>query len=142
MSLVGAEGLSLGEARRVAVGAGGLTTGFGDVTTALERLAVVQLDAINAVARAHQLTLAARVTGLTAMAVDEVLWGRPDRSVAFEYPAHAAALVPITDWPLWAFRMRRTRTAELDWRPEPTVRARLVAAITDQGPLTMRQLRG
>ncbi|HEY9474967.1 MAG TPA: crosslink repair DNA glycosylase YcaQ family protein [Mycobacteriales bacterium] len=142
MSSAAAEGLSLGEVRRVAVGAGGLTTGFGDVTTALERLTVVQLDAINAVARAHQLTLATRVTGLTTTAVDEALWGEPDRSVAFEYPAHAASLVPITDWPLWGFRMRRTRTADIDWRPEPTARARIVAAIADQGPLTMRQLRG
>ena len=139
---MGAEVLSRDEARRVAIDACGLTTDFGDVAAALERLAVVQLDAINAVARAHELTLATRVTGLATTAVDEALWGRPDHAVAFEYPAHAASLVPIADWPLWGFRMRRTRTADIDWRPEPEVRARLVAAITEQGPLTMRQLRG
>jgi uncharacterized protein len=75
--------------------------------------------------------------------VSDALWGRPDGGpVAFEYWAHAASLVPVADWPLWGFRMRHTRNADLDWRPERALRARILATVADQGPLTMRQLRG
>jgi len=136
------ETLSLQEARRVAIDAAGIAGTFDSVPETLNHLAVVQLDAINAVARAHQLTLATRTAGVTTAEVDEALWQQHRPPIAFEYPAHAASLVPLADWPLWEFRRRRTRTADLDWRPEPAVRARVHAAVADRGPLTMQQLRG
>jgi uncharacterized protein len=136
------EALSLDEARRVAVAASGIAGGFAGVEQALNHLAVVQLDGINAVARAHELTLATRTIDVATPVVDAALWGPGQPPVAFEYWAHAASLIPLADWPLWEFRRRRTRTADLDWRPEPATRVRLTAAVADQGPLTMQQLRG
>ena len=134
--------LSLEDARRVAIHAAGLTRAFAGVREALDHLAVVQLDAINAVARAHELTLATRTAGLTTGVVDDALWGESRAPVAFEYWAHAASLIPLADWPLWEFRRRRTRTADLGWRPEPAAQAQVIAAVADQGPLSMQQLRG
>lgn len=136
-----AQEISLDEARRVAVVASGITSEFSDVATALGYLAAVQLDAINAVARAHELTLAIRSAGQTTRTIDDALWNT-DEPVAFEYWAHAASLIPVGDWPLWAFRRRRTRTADIDWRPDSSTRARIIAAVADHGPSTMRQIRG
>ena len=72
---------------------------------ALDVLGIVQLDTISALARAHQLTLATRAR-VTVTEVDRRLWDGA-RPVAFETWAHAASLVPMSDWPAWQFRRRQ-----------------------------------
>ncbi|GAB7189027.1 hypothetical protein ATKI12_8858 [Kitasatospora sp. Ki12] len=130
------------EARRLAIHASALGRQHHTAEEVLDHLGIIQLDSINSVARAHQLTLGTRLPGLDAKQVDDTLWGDGQLPVAFEYMAHAASLVPIADWPLWNFRRHHTRTRDLDWRPDTQVQARLIGTIADRGPLTMRELRG
>ncbi|MFD4862476.1 DNA glycosylase AlkZ-like family protein [Streptomyces atratus] len=129
--------LSLAQARRIAVASAGPTTTNTDTATVLARLNAVQLDTINTLARAHQLTLATR-TGTTTANVDTALW-RARYSIAFEYPAHALALVPLHHWPLWAVR-RRTSRKRREY-PAPNIRKTILDKISTQGPLTLRELR-
>ncbi|MET3811052.1 crosslink repair DNA glycosylase YcaQ family protein [Arthrobacter sp. UYEF3] len=134
--------ISLEEARHITVTAAGYTDILSDTTelqAAFTRLGVVQLDSIGTFARAHQLTLAGRASS-TRDGVDEFLWG-DGISKAFELWVHAASLVPIEDWPLWQFRMQRTRDAQLDWAPEAKEKSRILSIISSQGPSTMSVLR-
>ena len=136
-SSVGIE-LSPDQARAIAVTNSGPGTGDADPAHTLRSLGIIQLDTINAVARAHQLTLTARGTHLTAAEVDHTLWDTPEL-LAFDHPAHALALVPLHDWPLWAFRRRATRRRP-DY-PDPDTARALLTRIEQHGPLTMKQLR-
>ncbi|WP_280949614.1 DNA glycosylase AlkZ-like family protein [Saccharomonospora piscinae] len=84
------------------------------------------------------MTIASRLRERSPVAaVDDALW-HDGRVIAFEYPAHAAALVPVEDWPLWAFRRRASRTRKE--YPENRVRHALLARIGDAGALTLREL--
>uniref|UniRef100_A0AAU3H771 Winged helix DNA-binding domain-containing protein n=1 Tax=Streptomyces sp. NBC_01401 TaxID=2903854 RepID=A0AAU3H771_9ACTN len=128
------------EARRLAVSASGIHPALPQPTVegVLDRLHIVQLDSINVLARAHQLTFTSRLPHTTTTTVDADLHTAPPPA-AFEYPAHAHALVPLNDWPLWAFRRRATRR-----RPEyppPTERDRILNLIREHGPLTQHDLR-
>ncbi|MBT2411118.1 YcaQ family DNA glycosylase [Streptomyces sp. ISL-12] len=130
--------LSPGEARRIAIAATLLDPGADSLDSLLERLRIIQLDSITTLARAHQLTLTARLPHLTAPQVDTLLQDGP-QPLTFEYPAHAHALVPLGDWPLWAFRRRAARR-----RPEyppPAERRRILALLGEHGPLPLRGLR-
>ena len=125
------------EARRIA-----LQSGFRrapSVAAALQQLGVVQLDAIPAVCHSHKLTLAARCPEVGAVGIDDALWGLHQK-LCFEYPAHAAAIVPIHDWPLWGFRRRSTAAQNYDWAPTAEQRQTLRSVLDVDGPLTMREL--
>ncbi|MFD6280977.1 DNA glycosylase AlkZ-like family protein [Streptomyces sp. NPDC060209] len=130
--------LSLTEARDIAVAASLPAAGFPDVSGALAHLHAVQLDSIRTLARAHQLTLTARVPCTTTQAVDNALNNGPE-PLAFDYPAHALALLPLADWPLWAFRRRATRR-RCEY-PDQQTRTALLDRIERDGPLSLRQLR-
>ncbi|MEV6575734.1 crosslink repair DNA glycosylase YcaQ family protein [Streptomyces sp. NPDC051577] len=130
--------LSLAEAREIAIAAALPADGFPHVTAALDHLHVVQLDSISTLARAHQLTLTTRIPGTTTADIDDALYAGPT-PVAFDYPAHALALVPLADWPLWAFRRRATRRRPQ--YPDQQTRAALFDRITHEGPLPLRRLR-
>ena len=129
------ETLSSGQARNIALHVAlRRAGGAGD---ALRHLVSVQLDAITVLAPAHQLTLAERLPGIKTGEVDSLLW-QAGSTVAFEYPAHAAALVAVEDWPLWAFRRRRSRIHPQ--YPDPTLRNDLLSRIGSEGPLPLRSL--
>ncbi|MFF8505845.1 winged helix-turn-helix domain-containing protein [Streptomyces anulatus] len=130
--------LSRDEARHIAIAAALPADGFPTVSAALAHLHIVQLDGISTLARAHQLTLTARVPGATTATVDASLNSTP--ATAFDYLAHALSLVPIADWPLWAFRRRASR--KRPHYPAPQVRKALLDQITREGPLPIRRLRG
>ncbi|MCC5808390.1 MAG: YcaQ family DNA glycosylase [Opitutales bacterium] len=95
--------------RRVAVRAARLarTAGFGRGTPAarraLQHLGHVQIDTISVVARAHEHILAARVPGAGADDLQTLV----ARREAFEYWAHAAAYLPISDYRHTLPRMHR-----------------------------------
>ncbi|MFJ6438578.1 DNA glycosylase AlkZ-like family protein [Streptomyces sp. NPDC091416] len=131
--------LSPAEARRLAIAASGIHPLLPEPTVGavLDRLRIIQLDSINVLARAHQLTLTSRLPHATTATVDAGLRTTPP--VAFEYPAHAHALVPLNDWPLWAFRRRATRRRPE--YPEPAERERILSLIRERGPLTQHELR-
>ncbi|MGW8333120.1 DNA glycosylase AlkZ-like family protein [Streptomyces sp. NPDC055897] len=130
--------LSLAQARSIAVAAAFPPGDRADVPSVLRHLHAVQLDSISVLARAHQLTLATRIPHATTSDVDAAL-NTSSPPAAFVYPAHALSLVPLDDWPLWAFRRRHTRTRPQ--YPDPGQRAALIAHIRADGPLPLRSLR-
>ncbi|MFF4323856.1 DNA glycosylase AlkZ-like family protein [Streptomyces sp. NPDC001568] len=130
--------LSLPEARDLAIAASLPADGFPDVTAALAHLHIVQLDSISTLARAHQLTLTTRIPDTITTSIDQALYNGTE-SIAFDYPAHALALVPLADWPLWAFRRRASRRRPQ--YPDQKARSSLLDRITAEGPLPLRHLR-
>jgi uncharacterized protein YcaQ len=135
--------LSADEARRIALRAQGLL-GAVDRRTGvpgiLRRLGAVQLDTISVLARSHELLPYARLGAVGREAVEAAYWSG-DR--AFEYWSHAACVLPIEEWPLFAFR-RRAYRARTTWHHElrPGTYGHVLARLRDEGPLTATELGG
>ncbi|WP_049571652.1 winged helix-turn-helix domain-containing protein [Streptomyces sp. SBT349] len=135
--------LSADEARRIALRAQGLL-GAPDrkagVRGVLRRLGAVQLDTISVLARSHELLPYARLGAVGRSAVEDAYWagGR-----SFEYWSHAACVLPIEEWPLFAFR-RRAYLAREKWNTELPRSAydKVIAQLRDEGPLTATDLGG
>jgi uncharacterized protein len=129
--------LSVAEARRLAVTSQGLTgRRHRDPLGLLRQLSAVQLDTISVIARSHELVAFSRLAAVTRADVTRAWWGC---GATFEYWAHAACILPLELWPLFAWRRRRhaRRHTEL------TADQRLVLArLHDMGPLTIGQLGG
>lgn len=132
--------LTAAQARHAAVWAQGLA-GPADraagVSGLLGRLGAVQLDTISVLARSHELVAYARLGAVGRHAVEEAYWATPAR--AFEYWAHAASIVPIGDWPLYA--ERRAHHAARLTGPGDARRA-ILRRLERDGPLTARGLGG
>lgn len=97
----------------------------------------VQLDSINVVARAHELTLWSRFGPYDRAELDRLVYGR---RALFEYWAHAACLVPASDLPAWARAMadyKRRHTGWSSWlKAHPRVLSRVEREIRERGPLS------
>jgi len=112
------EQLSAGQARRLALAAQGLLRpGPARATAAtlratMARLAAIQIDSINVVARSHELVLAARLGQSDPAAFDRLVYRR---KAGFEYWGHAASYMPIELWRLFRPRMRRTGARNEGW---------------------------
>jgi uncharacterized protein YcaQ len=112
----------------------------------LRQVAGVQLDTISVLARSHELVCYARAGAVGRAAVEAACWGRDlsGRPVAFEYWAHAACVLPIDTWPLFAFR-RRKLARHPRWggyvNHNPAV-AEVLRRLEAEGPLTSSQLGG
>lgn len=115
----------------------------------LERLGAVQLDTISVLARSHELVPYARLGAVGRAKVEAAYWGNGSadrerrRPEAFEYWAHAASIIPMADWPLFAFRRRAYVRRGWRWHKVPEgvcdqIRTRLKA----DGPLTTKELGG
>ncbi len=135
--------LSAAEARRAALRAQGVL-GAPDRRTGvlglLERLSAVQLDTISVLARSHELVPYARLGPVGRDAVEGAYWSG---SNVFEYWAHAACLLPVDQWPLFAFRRRRFRARGRRWHRVPEdVCATVLGRLREQGPLTSTDLGG
>ncbi|WP_405970091.1 winged helix DNA-binding domain-containing protein [Streptomyces sp. NBC_00988] len=135
--------LSLVEARTLAVGAQYLHRSdpvSGGVGSALERLGCVQLDTIQVVRRSHEMILLARHETTPE---EPSFLEHHDQPYFFEYWAHAASVIPMGSWPLFAFRRRRF--AADGWRG-PAVDAATVdqvrQQVKDSGPVTVTDLGG
>ncbi len=137
--------LSADEARRLALRAQGLL-GAPDrragTRGVLRRLGAVQLDTISVLARSHELVPYARLGAVGRESVESAYWSGDH---AFEYWSHAACILPVEEWPLFAFRRRAMRERGHRWHIMAdadgscaTVRDRLK---TD-GPLTATELGG
>jgi uncharacterized protein len=142
--------LSLAQARRTTIAAQGLdrppSGGAVDVRhlrRAVGRLGALQIDSVNVVARAHLLTLHARLGAFDPALLDDAAYRRRE---LVEYWAHEAAYVPVALHPLLRWRM-----AEIAARPRSRIRALLeqepgyLGAVRDElaerGPLTASELR-
>ena len=112
------------------------------IAAEVERLGAVQLDSISKVDRAHRITLATRIGGFDDTAVSELL--RTGR--IFEYWAHEACLVPISDYPMFKHRMLDL-TDRHWWGRERTAETRalerdVLGRLRDEGPLPVRAFEG
>ncbi|MQA05271.1 MAG: winged helix-turn-helix domain-containing protein [Streptosporangiales bacterium] len=135
--------LDIADARRLAIRAQGLygPRQPGGTAAVLARLGAVQLDTISVLARSHELVPYARLGAVGRRRVERAYWSRPPRT--FEYWSHAACILPLTEWPYYAFRRRARKRRGHRWHHVPKktlteVRARLRA----EGPLTTTDLGG
>jgi hypothetical protein len=106
----------------------------------LARLGAVQLDTISVLARSHELVAYARLGAVDRAAIERAYWSGER---AFEYWSHAACILPMESWPLFAFRRRfyarrGSRWHEFPQRALASVRRRLES----DGPLTTKELGG
>ncbi|HEY5455759.1 MAG TPA: crosslink repair DNA glycosylase YcaQ family protein [Acidothermaceae bacterium] len=134
--------LSADEARRFALAAQHLV-GSPDrragVAGMLGSLRAVQLDTISVLARSHELVAYARLGAVGRPKIETAYWGGD----AFEYWAHAACVMPISQWPLFAFRRRRFLHRAKHWGQHSTVVAKAVLKqVGAEGPLTATDLGG
>ncbi|MEU9665362.1 crosslink repair DNA glycosylase YcaQ family protein [Streptomyces bobili] len=143
--------LSADEARRIALRAQGFL-GTPDrragVRGVLRHLGAVQLDTISVLARSHELIPYARLGAVGRTTVENAYWkptsGTPEaRPHAFEYWSHAACILPIEEWPHFAFR-RRAYRGRPHWNhtlPEGTYE-QVIKQLRTEGPLTATELGG
>jgi hypothetical protein len=112
-----------------------------EVEAAIDRLGCVQLDSISAVERSHRIAIAGRVGTYPRGTVSKLLGsGR-----VFEYWAHEACLIHVSDWPVWRRRME-SRRAHHWYGPvidsDPELAERVLAEIRERGPLGSRHFEG
>ncbi|MBU5944070.1 winged helix-turn-helix domain-containing protein [Streptomyces sp. PAM3C] len=139
--------LSADEARRIALRAQGLL-GAPDrragVRGVLRHLGAVQLDTISVLARSHELIPYARLGAVGRRTVEEAYWKQGDQPAhTFEYWSHAACILPVEEWPHFAFR-RRAYRARPHWNHElpDGVYDQVVKQLRTEGPLTATELGG
>ena len=110
------EGISLAEARRIALAAQGFATprptGRVDVRhirRVLDSIAVLQLDSVNVFCRSHYVPLFSRLGPYPRDLLDKLTAHKrgPVRRELVEYWAHMAALIPVEMYPLFRWRMDR-----------------------------------
>ncbi|TDD21218.1 winged helix-turn-helix domain-containing protein [Actinomadura sp. KC06] len=149
--------LGADEARRLQLRAQGFLGAQprGGVPAMLERLGAVQLDTISVLARSHELVPYARLGPVGRGAIESAYWGSANGhrkgsakgsrkgAGAFEYWAHAASILPMADWPLFAFRRRAYLRRGWRWHKVPEgVCAEIRARLRSDGPLTTKELGG
>jgi uncharacterized protein len=140
--------LSADEARRIALRAQGFLGApdrKGGVRGVLRHLGAVQLDTISVLARSHELVPYARLGAVGRKAVEDAYWntaasGEPH---AFEYWSHAACILPVEEWPHFAFR-RRAYRARPHWNHDLPDGAydQVIKQLRAEGPLTATELGG
>ncbi|MGH7721272.1 MAG: DNA glycosylase AlkZ-like family protein [Candidatus Dormibacteria bacterium] len=129
--------LSAADARRLAIVAQGLSgRRHRDPLRLLDRLSAIQIDTISVIARSHELVAFSRLGPVSRTELARAWWGR---GRTFEYWAHAACVVPLSLWPLFAWRRRRYARRHGDRTSE---QERILARLGDLGPLTVAELGG
>jgi uncharacterized protein len=112
------EGLPLSAARRIALAAQGFgaerpsDVGVARLRAALRRMALVQIDSVNVLARSHYLPFFSRLGGYDRALLDRSAWGRRAHRRLFEYWGHEASLLPVELHPLLRWRMARAECGE------------------------------
>jgi uncharacterized protein len=137
-----AASLSRDEARRAALRAQGLLGADGrrgGPAAMLRRLGAVQLDTISVLARSHELVAYARLGAVGRPKVERDYWSGD----AFEYWSHAACVLPVEEWPMFAFRRRWFRARGQRWHKVGQEACdQVLAALSANGPMTVTELGG
>ena len=138
--------LSISQARRAAIAAQGLARPRPDrvdvrhIARVFDDVAVVQIDSVNVIARAHELTLFARLGAYEPAVFDRFV---EQRRGAFEYWGHMASFSPIEHWPWFRHRMegsRPWRMVQQLGRDEPKYIDSVLDDVRARGPLTVSDL--
>jgi hypothetical protein len=139
--------LSRAQARRIALVAQGFrdprhtTPTMRTFSRTLARTAVLQIDSVNVLARAHYMPLFSRMGPYDPELLRRASEDEPRRIV--EYWAHVAAFMPVDLWPHMQHRMRRYRDDGHEWIGLPERQelvGSLLAEITERGASTPRDL--
>ncbi|MCX6431323.1 MAG: winged helix DNA-binding domain-containing protein [Actinobacteria bacterium] len=144
-----------GDARRVALWSAGLLSSEPTPSAAvrssarrqteivrsmLGALGAVQLDTISVLARSHELIAYARYGAIRRTAIEQAYW---EDGHAFEYWSHAACILPMESWPLFAFRRRHYQRKGQRWHGVPTKDLNaLRRLIRESGPITTSDVGG
>ncbi|MEY4348690.1 MAG: hypothetical protein RIS43_1109, partial [Actinomycetota bacterium] len=107
-----------------------------------QRLGAIQLDTISVLARNHELIPYARLGAVSRNEIERHYWSRkPVRH--FEYWSHAACIIPVEKWPLYAFRRDNARATEPTWHnvPKKTI-ASVLKRVEVDGPITTGDVGG
>ena len=130
------------DARRIALAAQGFgrprpeTVGTRQITGALHRMRILQIDSVNVFSRSHYMPLFARVGAYDTALLDKVAFSRRPKWV--ESWAHVASLVAAEDWPLLEFRrddMRRKYGHDAWAEANQPLLQWLRDELADRGPL-------
>jgi uncharacterized protein YcaQ len=140
-----AETVSVAQLRRYLVAHQGYATRArtsrpADVAREIERLSAVQLDSISTVDRAHRLTLTSRLGWYKPATVSRLL----GQGRIFEYWAHEACLLPVSDYPLFKRRMVHLENAHW-WgrkRQDRATEKQVLEVIRERGALPSRAFEG
>jgi hypothetical protein len=112
------------------------------VAAMLRRVGAVQLDTISVLARSHELVAYARLGPVPRPQIEQAYW-HDTKPAAFEYWAHAACVLPIEQWPYYAFRRRAFQARGVRWHQvTPETCDKVLARLRAEGPLTATQLGG
>ena len=111
----------------------------------LEQTGGLQLDSVNAVERAHYLTLWSRFGAYDRAQLDAWIYGE---RLAYEYWGHEATILPISHLPLGLRRMRRFPPAEWKraawwprWNTSAASKRRVLRLIRSHGPTERADIR-
>ncbi len=145
--------LTPAQARRLTLRAQGFgaapTTAIdrGHLRRLLNRLGVLQIDSVNALARSHYLPLFARLGAYPRALLDELAWGRNRQRSLFEYWGHEASLLPLPSYPALRWRMHRARRGQGIYkhlarfgREQRPLIDQVLARVAAQGPLGAGEL--
>ena len=105
----------------------------------LHGLRSIQLDTISVLARSHELVPYARLGAVGRESVESTFWGSGN---AFEYWSHAACLLPLESYPLFAFRRRAWKGRAERWGVDARTVRNVRAALRANGPQTATELGG
>ncbi|MDG2113401.1 MAG: crosslink repair DNA glycosylase YcaQ family protein [Actinomycetota bacterium] len=141
------------QARRLAISGQGLDRPLSDATPtrhhlrrAMQHLGVLQIDAVNAIARSHLLVLRSRLGGQHDQVRDLLERSAYRHRELAEYWCHEACFVPVDDWPLFDWRMERARKGQTYKHMAKLAAARpdfidhIENHITEHGPTTAGEL--
>lgn len=149
----GADGLSAGQVRRIALAA----QGFADrkptgpvnrrhLQRMLERTRLIQMDSVSVAVRAHYMPVFSRLGPYDRAVLEQAAWEPTARRPALlaEYWAHEAALIPVEHWPLFRWRMEdfrhgRYREAVGD-KKAAAMRSQIRETLAEIGPSTSGML--
>lgn len=147
LTVVPIQSVSAAQARRIALGSQGFgvahkPAGARQLTAALDRLAVLQLDSVNVFERSHYLPLFARLGAYDKADLDRVIFDR--RSKYTEYWAHQASVIHRDQWPLWRWSMAHWRTEATNYGRWGAANGAMLqflrAELAEKGPLTAAQV--
>ncbi len=147
MAAMPPQSLSRAQARRIALVAQGFRDPRHTVPTmrtfarTLRRTAVLQIDSVNVLARAHYMPLFSRMGPYDVDLLHRAAERAPRRIV--EYWAHVAAFMPVELWPVMRHRMRYHEERGHEWtaiKHRPELVDSLVAEVTERGACTARDL--
>tara|TARA_B110000003_G_scaffold96359_1_gene98540 strand:+ start:479 stop:1675 length:1197 start_codon:yes stop_codon:yes gene_type:complete len=138
--------LSAQQARAIALTSQGMASTISDQPDSdtfkrtLDSLGVIQIDAVNAVARSHLLVLRSRLGG-THQHLEKLLQQQTYKEhILAEYWGHEASFLPTADWPLYKWRMKRAADGEI-WKgirnfatEKPSYIKQILNELTKRGP--------